>query len=95
MKFDVKAIKNYGYLENAGDIYTDLLKNFGEINNVDIIIVGKKIINYKLVENYCFLYLLRAKEIENKSKINNYSYVGGLIIYDENIIKGNPIKEFV
>ena len=95
VKFDVKSIKNYGYLENAGDIYTDLLKNFGEINNVDIIIVGKKIINYKLVENYCFLYLLKAKKIENKSKINNYSYVGGLIIYDENIIKGNPIKEFV
>ena len=95
VKFDVKSIKNYGYIENAGDIYIDTLKNYGKINNVDIIIIGKKIANYKLIENYCFFYLLKANEIVNKSKINNYSYVGGLILYDQNIFVGNPVKEFV
>lgn len=93
VKFDVKTIRNYGYLENAGDIYTDNLKNYGEINNVDIIIVGKKVINYKLIDNYCFLYLLKANEIVNNSKLNNYSYVGGIILYDKSIYKGNKIKD--
>ena len=64
VKFDVKSIKNYGYIENAGDIYIDTLKNYGKINNVDIIIIGKKISNYKLIENYCFFYLLKANEID-------------------------------
>lgn len=95
VKFDVKSIKNYGYIENAGDIYIDTLKNYGKINNVDVIIIGEKIINYKLIENYCFLYLIKANEIVNKSKINNYSYIGGLILYDESIFKGNLVNEFV
>lgn len=94
VKFDVKSIKNYGFLENAGDIYTDILKNYGKINNVDIIIVGKKIINYKLIENYCFLYLLKANELINNSKVNNYSYIGAMILYDENIYKGNSINDY-
>ena len=93
VKFDVKTIRNYGYLENAGDIYTDNLKNYGDINNVDIIIVGKKMVNYKLIENYCFFYLLKANIIINNSKLNNYSYVGGIILYDKSIYKGNKIKD--
>lgn len=93
VKFDVKTIRNYGYFENAGDIYTDNLKNYGQINNVDIIIVGKKIVNYKLIDNYSFLYLLKANVIVNKSKLNNYSYVGGMILYDKSIYKGNKIKD--
>ena len=95
VKFTIKKIVNYGKLENAGDICVNTLNNYGFINNVDLLIVnGGDLNNEGIIENYCFLYLLRARKIYNKKDIKNFYYTGGIVLMDEKKLTGKKIKNY-
>lgn len=94
VKLDIKELINHGYVENAGDILIEVFENHGEVNNVDLLIIKNRLYNNGLIENYNYLYLLKAREINNKDTINNYLYIGAFVFYDVSLLKGNKIKNF-
>ena len=94
LKLNINEIKNYGYIENGGDVCVNILNNFGKFNNVDLFIVKDKFINNGTFDNYYYLYLLKAKEIANNRKIRNYLYVGAIIFANYEVFKGNKIKNY-
>lgn len=94
VKLDIKELINHGYVENAGDILIEVFENHGEVNNVDLLIIKNRLYNNGLIENYNYLYLLKAREVNNKDTINNYLYIGAFVFYDVSLLKGNKIKNF-
>lgn len=94
IKLNINKIKNYGYIENGADVCVNIFENFGKLNNVDLFIVKDKFINNGKVENYYYLYLLKAKQITNNKKIKNYMYVGGIVFANYEVFTGNKIKNY-
>lgn len=94
LKLNINEVKNYGYIENGGDVCVNIFNNFGKFDNMDLLIVKDKFINNGTFENYYYLYLLKSKEITNNKKIRNYLYVGAIVFANYEVYKGNKIKNY-
>ena len=91
-KLTFKKLINNGELHTAGDIAIKYLLNYGYINNCDLLIINYGYLNnYGKIENYRYLYLLKATSIINEKQIINFSYIGGNTFLNKKIILGNNI----
>ena len=94
-KIYVMKIINYGEIENGGELFTFSLENYGLIKNIDLLVVEKgSLYNNGIINNYYYLYLLKSSKINNDGKLNNYSFVGGIIFIDKEKLFGNNLNLF-